>query len=88
MVHGIKSLAAARKIVLSRMKNHSQPNDFSFGAEKNSVMTKAMVTSLRSTAERWSDERSSSNQLIINLLYQNLKDEWQFRKTLGGREAA
>ena len=46
-------------------------------------MTKAMFTFLRSTAERWPDERSASNQLIIILLYQNLKDEGQFRKTLG-----
>ena len=37
VAHGIKSLAAARKIVLSRMKNHSQPNDFSFGAENSGV---------------------------------------------------
>ena len=37
VAHGIKSLAAARKIVLSRMKNHSQPNDFSFGAENSGL---------------------------------------------------
>ena len=37
LAHGIKSFAAARKIVLSRMKNHSQPNDFSFGAENSGV---------------------------------------------------
>ena len=46
-------------------------------------MTKAMFTFLRSTAERWPDKRSASNQLIIILLYQNLKDEGQFRKNLG-----
>jgi hypothetical protein len=37
LAHGIKSFAAARKIVLSRMKNHSQPNDFSFGAQNSGV---------------------------------------------------
>ncbi|EGG52636.1 hypothetical protein HMPREF9442_02080 [Paraprevotella xylaniphila YIT 11841] len=39
-------------------------------------------------AERCPDESSAYNHLIINLLYQSLKDERQFRKTLGGREAA
>jgi len=39
-----KSFCAKRKIILSRMI-------FRLAAEKNSVMTKAMVTSLRGTAE-------------------------------------
>lgn len=65
----MKLFAAARKIILRQTKNRSAENDFSFGAEKNSVMPKAMSASLRSRAETW------------------LKDEGQFRKTLG-REAA
>ena len=56
-------------VFLRQTKNRSAENDFSFGAEKNSVMPKAMSASLRSRAETW------------------LKDEGQFRKTLG-REAA
>ena len=64
-----KKISAQTKINLRQTIFHSAEIDFSFGAEKNSVMPKAMSASLRSRAETW------------------LKDEGQFRKTLG-REAA
>ena len=43
VAHGIKSLAAARKIVLSRMKNHSQQNEKSFSVELFFILLRKII---------------------------------------------
>ena len=53
---------------LRQTKNRSAENDFSFGAEKNCAMTKAMSTSLRGTAETWLKDGQMNVQPVISLL--------------------
>ena len=70
MIRPSFSLLSCRKmkINLRQTKNHSAENDFSFGAEKNSVMPKAMPASLRSRAETWLKDVRMRVQPITILL--------------------